>query len=143
MNKNIILIIIKLMDISLTGIYFFMGGVAGSYLISEITPTYAEKSDKELKEIPSYLVFIHICCNIALITIYAYLLRKVIKEIPFIFDGFMGYKHSYLPGEKYGTVLLAFALITYVSQDTYDKVTQLLGRFNIKAHRKTCKKCAK
>ena len=135
MNKNIILSLIKITDISLTGIYFFIGGVIISYFISEITPTYGEKSDKELKEIPSYLVFIHICYNISLITIFAFLLRAIIKKIPFFFNGYMGYKHSNL-SELNGTILLAFSLITYVSQDLDDKVRELLRRFNIKEHRK-------
>ena len=66
MNKNIIFTLIKLLDISLTGIYFFIGGVLISYFVSEITPTYGEKYDEELNKIPSYLVFIHICYDIVL-----------------------------------------------------------------------------
>ena len=46
MNKNIILPIIKLLDISLTGIYFFIGSVLISYFVSEITPTYGENMMK-------------------------------------------------------------------------------------------------
>jgi len=135
MNKNIILPIIKFIDISITGIYFFLGGIIISYFISKITPNYNIQSLEELKKIPSYLVFIHICYNIALITVCAFLLRKCIKRIPFLFDGYMGYVHSDL-SELNGTVLLAFALITYVSQDLDNKVIELLRRFNITVPKK-------
>ena len=86
---------------------------------------------KQINKIPSYLVFIHICYDIVLITIFAFLLRTIIRKIPFLFDGYMGYKHSSL-SELNGTVLLTFSLITYVSQDLDDKVRELLRRFNIK-----------
>jgi len=138
MNKNIIFTLIKLLDISLTGIYFFIGGVLISYFVSETTPTYAEKYAEELNKIPSHLVFIHICYDIVLITVFAFLLRTIIRKIPFLFDGYMGYKHSSL-SELNGTVLLTFALITYVSQDLDDKVRELLRRFNIREKKKPAK----
>ena len=47
----------------------------------------------------------------------------------------MGYVHSDL-SELNGTVLLAFALITYVSQDLDNKVIELLRRFNITVPKK-------
>ena len=120
----------KLIDIALIGIYFFFGGILISHLINRITIRYSDISKKELCKFSTLNIFYHLCKEVILITIFAYILQNIIKYIPFYLHKFIKYKgHETLNME--GTVLLSFALISYVNQDLDNKLETFLSRFGI------------
>ena len=122
--------LLKLIDISLVGIYFFFGGILISHLINRITVTYGEMTKKEIKEISTLVIFYHLCKEVVLITIFAYILQSLVKYIPFYVHKFIKYKgHQTL--NMRGTILLSFALISYVNQDLDNKLKIFLSRFGI------------
>ena len=122
--------LLKLIDISLVGLYFFFGGILISHLINRITVTYGEMSKKDVNNISTLIVFYHLCKEVILITIFAYLLQIFVKYIPFYVHKFIKYKgHQTLNME--GTILLSFALISYVNQDLHNKLETFLSRFGI------------
>ena len=122
--------LLKLIDVSLVGLYFFFGGILVSHLINHITVTYGEMSKKDINNIPTSIVLFHLCKEVVLITIFAYLLQSLVKYIPFYVYKFIKYKgHQTL--NMRGTILLSFALISYVNQDLDNKLKTFLLRFGI------------
>jgi len=128
-------LLVELLDTSLTGIYFFFGGILISHIVQNITITYSKIDHKELKEKDTLKVFLDICYEIALISIFAYILRKIVKNIPFLLDRYKGYKHCNLSALN-GDVFISFAIIFYVNQDLDNKVQEFLKRFNINTDKK-------
>jgi len=122
--------LLKLIDLSLVGLYFFFGGILISYLINRITVTYGEMSKENLNKLPTLIVFYHLCKEVVLVTIFAYLLQILVKYIPFYLYKFIKYK-GYNTLNMESTVLLSFALISYVNQDLDNKLNTFLSRFNI------------
>lgn len=122
--------LLKLVDISLIGLYFFFGGVLISHLINKITLTYGKLSKKEINNIPTLKVFYHLCKEVILITIFAFLLQILVKYIPFYLHKFIKYK-GYNTLNMEGTILLSFAMISYVNQDLDNKLKTFLSRFGI------------
>ena len=122
--------LLKLIDVSLVGLYFFFGGILISHLINRITVTYGEMSKKDINKIPTSIVLFHLCKEVVLITIFAYLLQSLVKYIPFYVHKFIKYK-GYQTLNMRGTILLSFALISYVNQDLDNKLKTFLSRFGI------------
>jgi len=122
--------LLKLIDVCLVSLYFFFGGILISHLINRITVTYGNLSKKDINKIPTSIVFFHLCKEVVLITIFAYLLQSLVKHIPIYIHKFIKYK-EYNTLNMEGTILLSFALISYVNQDLDNKLETFLSRFNI------------
>ena len=84
--------LLKLIDVCLVGLYFFFGGILISHLINRITVTYGNLSKKDINKIPTLIVFFHLCKEVVLITIFAYLLQSLVKHIPIYIHKFIKYK---------------------------------------------------
>lgn len=122
--------LLKLIDVSLVGIYFFFGGILISHLINRITVTYGEMDKKDINKISTLTIFYHLCKEVVLITIFAYILQSLVKHVPFYIHKFIKYKgHQTL--NMRGTILLSFSLISYVNQDLDNKLKTFLSRFGI------------
>tara|TARA_B100000900_G_scaffold415941_1_gene448013 strand:+ start:226 stop:624 length:399 start_codon:yes stop_codon:yes gene_type:complete len=124
----------KIIDISLVGIYFFFGGILISHLINLITITYGDMNKKDIKNISTLKVFYHLCKEVILITIFAYLLQIIIKNIPFYIHKFKKYK-GFNTLNLEDTFLLEFALISYINQDLDNKLNTFLTRLGIKENK--------
>ena len=126
-SDNFMIELVKLLDIALLGIYFFIGGV----IISKIINNYivSEYNEEEYNKKSKLTILGELLINTALITTSAYLLRQLVKKIPFIFDkhcfGNMCYNHKQVMEIK-GGVVIAFAVI--VLQTNYKK--KLVYLFN-------------
>lgn len=124
MSKEITIRSIKMVDISLLGVYYLFGGIVLSLIIDKLFPVYDEEvySNKSSQEI-----FLEVCLNISLIMIIVYILRNIVEKIPFPLDGVAGYEHKRVSEIK-GGVLIAFAVITF-QPNFKNKVTLLINRF--------------
>lgn len=122
--------LLKLIDVSLVGLYFFFGGILISHLINRITVTYGEMDKKELNKLSKLVIFYHLCKEIILITIFAYLLQILVKYIPVYIHKFIKYKGHQTLNMK-GTILFSFAMISYINQDLDNKLKVFLSRFGI------------
>tara|TARA_B100002051_G_scaffold246080_1_gene253916 strand:+ start:314 stop:706 length:393 start_codon:yes stop_codon:yes gene_type:complete len=124
-SKEITIRSIKMVDISLLGVYYLFGGIILSLIIDKLFPVYDEEvyRNKPLLEI-----FLEICLNISLIMIIVYILRNIVGKIPFPFDGVAGYDHKRVSEIK-GGILIAFAIITFQPKFK-NKITLLINRLN-------------
>ena len=108
-QKELIIRGIKLLDISLLGIYYFFGGLLVSLLINKLLPKYDEEKYKKITIVQ--LIF-EISLNVSFIMVSAYFLRKIVQHIPFPLNGYYGYDHNRV-SELKGGVLISFAIISY------------------------------
>ena len=122
--------LLKLIYVSLVCLYFFFGGILISHLINRITVTYGEMDKKELNKLSKLVIFYHLCKEIILITIFAYLLQILVKYIPVYIHKFIKYKGHQTLNMK-GTILFSFAMISYINQDLDNKLKVFLSRFGI------------
>ena len=95
---------IRLLDISILGIYFMLFSIIYAVIIEN---TFIKLFHYYPDTIP-YLFF-QICLYASATMIMAYLIRKLISFIPFPLDGFYGYKHSRV-SELKGGVIFAFSV---------------------------------
>lgn len=91
--------------------------VEGVFVVVGVVHSNEEKDDKH-KHTTMWLSF-KICLQTVLIMLSVYVIRQIVKTIPFIFDGYNGYDHQRLL-ELNGAVILAFVLITLQSNYGYD-----------------------
>ena len=108
-QKELIVRGIKLLDISLLGMYYFFGGILVSVLIDKLLPKY---DDQIYKQKSLLQIILEISLNVSLIMISAYFLRKIVQHIPFPLNGYYGYDHNRV-SELKGGVLISFAIISY------------------------------
>jgi len=124
MSKEITIRSIKMVDISLLGVYYLFGGIILSLIIDKLFPVYDEEVYRNKS---SHEIFLEVCLNISLIMIIVYILRNIVEKIPFPLDGVAGYGHKRVSEIK-GGVLIAFAVITF-QPNFKNKVTLLINRF--------------
>lgn len=124
MSKEITIRSIKMVDISLLGVYYLFGGIILSLIIDKLFPVYDEEVYRNKS---SQEIFLEVCLNISLIMIIVYILRNIVEKIPFPLDGVAGYEHKRVSEIK-GGVLIAFAVITF-QPNFKNKVTLLINRF--------------
>lgn len=114
---------IKMIDISLLGVYYLMCGIISAIVINKIFKEIEESRGDNKQESNSYKAF-RIILRTALIMISAYLMRNIVREIPFLLDGYFGYEHLRLK-EMNGGVIIAFSIIALQSE--YRKDIQSLA----------------
>lgn len=114
---------IKMIDISLLGVYYLICGIISAIVINKIFKEIEESRGDNKQESNSYKAF-RIILRTALIMISAYLMRNIVREIPFLLDGYFGYEHLRLK-EMNGGVIIAFSIIALQSE--YRKDIQSLA----------------
>jgi|SaaInlV_165m_DNA_1040744.scaffolds.fasta_scaffold25039_1 hypothetical protein len=102
---------IKMIDISLLGIYYLIGGILLSNLINRIMPDYNKEEYDSKSKIQ---IILELFANTILIMISAYILRNIVALVPFPLDGVYGYNHSIVK-EVSGGVIISFAVIVLQS----------------------------
>jgi len=103
--------LIKLFDIGLIGVYYFLFGFIASMLLDKANNNFLNMNDSNI-----LIILSKILINIFLIMIIVFYIRFIIKRIPFIFDKMYGFNHN-LVKELNGGVIIAFAL--FFSQNNF------------------------
>lgn len=114
---------IKCFDISFIGLCYLVLSFVFAILLDVI---FHEDEDEKDKQTTLWLS-LKIILQTVLIMLSVYAMRKIVKSIPFAFDGYKGFKHHRLL-ELNGVVILAFVLITLQSNYGYD-LKLLASRF--------------
>ena len=128
MEKKIRLRLIKLGDIGLLGIYYTIGALLIITVFNKFFKFIFDSEKIKLKDVNTPTLVLQICLEAAACGILAYILRHLIRQIPFPFDGMKGYNH-FKTKEINGGVLIAFSIITVFS-DFKDRVNELVSRID-------------
>lgn len=123
LKKEIIIRIIKSLDISLIGIYYLFLGLLASLLINKIF-NYKPSIDninkslfqkkKENKKKSKMDIFMKLCIRVALIMVSVYWIRQIVKRIPSPFNKLYGY-NSKRVSEIQGGAIVAFSILALQS----------------------------
>ena len=124
-TKHYLYYLTKLLDLGLVGVYFLVLGTLCSLLITKLMgdPNHARIQKHESLG----FVVLKVIARTFLIMISASIIRQIVKNIPFPFDGVGGFEHSRVH-ELNGGVLISFAIIEFQPQYRYD-IMHLLSFF--------------
>lgn len=114
---------VKLLDIGLVTIYFFILGLATAKGFDAIMGDFDEDG---YKNTPLWQLFIEIVVQLFALGIIAYILRNIVKLIPYPLDGVAGFNHSRLK-ELDGGEVMALVLILF-QRNLIDKVLYFVKR---------------
>tara|TARA_B100001094_G_C18146853_1_gene781290 strand:+ start:1066 stop:1470 length:405 start_codon:yes stop_codon:yes gene_type:complete len=128
MEKKINLHLIKLSDIGLLGIYYTLGALLMITIFNKFFKLIFDSEKIKLKDVNTSILIFQISLEAAACGILAYILRRLIRNIPFPFDGVQGYNH-FQTKEINGGVLIAFSVITVFS-DFKDRINELVSRID-------------
>jgi hypothetical protein len=116
-------VLVKLLDIGLVTIYFFVLGLAAAKGFDAIMGDFTEEN---YQKTPLWRLFLEIVAQLFALGIIAYVLRNVVKLIPFPLDGVAGFHHTRLK-ELDGGEVMALVLILF-QRNLIDKVLYFVRR---------------
>lgn len=114
---------VKLLDIGLVTIYFFVLGLAAAKGFDSVMGEFKEEN---FDDVPLWMLFLQIVTQLFALGIIAYVLRNVVKMIPFPLDGVAGFHHNRLK-ELDGGEVMALVLILF-QRNLIDKVLYFVKR---------------
>ena len=116
MNSQILFYLNKISAISLLGIYYITFGIILSLLIRKVFDSENNKNKfiEKWDNSSTIRLILHIYLQTIVIMLGAYLIRKIVKNIPYPFDKHFGFEHSRLK-ELNGGVLIAFAIVVFLT----------------------------
>ena len=114
---------VKLLDIGLVTIYFFVLGLAAAKGFDAVMGEFKEDN---FEDVPLWKLFLQIVTQLFALGIIAYILRNVVKLIPFPLDGVAGFHHARLK-ELDGGEVMALVLILF-QRNLIDKVLYFVKR---------------
>ena len=100
---------IKVLDIGLVSVYFFVIGIAFAKLFDYI---YGDFHKEQYKKHTKLRLFLEIVSHLFLLGVVAYFLRNIVERIPFPLDGVAGFEHSRLK-ELEGGHVIAIVMILF------------------------------
>jgi len=100
---------VKLLDIGLTTVYFFVLGILAARMFDS---AFGRFEHKEYKTRSLWLMFIEIIFHLFCLGVVAYALRNIIGLIPYPLNGVAGYDHFRLK-ELEGGEVMALVLILF------------------------------
>jgi len=121
LKKEAIIRSIKMLDIGILTILYFILGYIFSWLINKIYYNF-DSNAKPMK----FLVFLEVCCQIFVIGILVYIIRNVIDLIPFPLEGIYGYQHFRVRELYSGGVALTFGVF-YAQDNIKDKLNYIFN----------------
>ena len=127
--KSVIIRNIKILDIGLLGVYYFIGSVIFVTLFNNMFRKIFKSKKQELKNISTATLIFQTCIQSSVILIASFYLRHFIRAIPYPLEGICDYKHS-MTKEINGGIMLSFAMITTFS-DFKERAVELAKRFEI------------
>jgi hypothetical protein len=123
LKREVIIHSLKIIDISIITILYFVIGFVSSYYINKMYSSI--KINYRL--LPKWVIFIEVCGQLAVIAILVYIIRNLINSIPLPFDGFYGYQHSRVKELNSGGIALGFGLF-YGQSDIKEKMEYIFGK---------------
>ena len=115
--------VLRMIDISILGIMYFVGGLTIAMVMETIFPEY-EKKKYDRMDLHWYIL--ELFGTVSFVMIFAYILRHTIYAIPCAFDGVYGYEHSNVSEAK-GGVIVAFSIFL-LSTNFKEKIKSLVER---------------
>tara|TARA_Y100000389_G_scaffold125559_2_gene122937 strand:+ start:474 stop:902 length:429 start_codon:yes stop_codon:yes gene_type:complete len=128
-TNELMIRLIKVFDIGLLGIYYLFGALLFISFFNGFFKFIYKKKEEDLKKIPTWKLVSQVSIQAACICILGYVLRKIIKSIPFPLEGLYGYEHLRTK-EVNGGVVIAFGMLTAFS-DFKDRVSEITKRLEI------------
>lgn len=113
--KNFIYYINKICGLSFVAIYYLTFGVILSILLERIfrIDESINKVEEKWKKHSTFFLLLQIYFECILIVIGAYLIRNIVKKIPYIFEGYGGFYYRNLR-ECNGTVITTLSIILFL-----------------------------
>lgn len=112
MNEIIGFYIVKMFSIFLISIYYF---IFGSIMSIFVNKSLNHLTDDEINKVNTFKLLLDILTTFGIIGLGFYFIRLIVKNIPYIFDGWFGYQHSRLK-EAGGGIMTAFIIFSYQSK---------------------------
>lgn len=128
-KKNLMLRNIKILDIGLLGMYYFIGSLVFITLFNKFFRTIFQTDKYHIKKVSTLTLFLQTCFQAGSISIVSFYLRHFVRGIPYIFNGRYGYNHLRTK-EINGGVVIAFAMITVFS-DFKERAVELATRLEL------------
>jgi hypothetical protein len=104
-KKEFVLRSIKIFDVAILTILYFVIGYILSWIINKMYYNFDETEYHN-----KFLVFLEICAQVAILGILIYLIRNFINILPFPFQGIYGYEHKNVKELQSGGVAVAFGV---------------------------------
>ena len=120
---------IKILDIGLLGMYYFIGSLVFITLFNKFFRTIFQTDKYPIKKVSTLTLFLQTCFQAGSISIVSFYLRHFVRGIPYIFNGRYGYNHLRTK-EINGGVVIAFAMITVFS-DFKERAVELATRLEL------------
>lgn len=114
---------VKLLDIGLVTVYFFVFGLIIAKLFDGFIGGFDEK---DYKDISVWWIAIEIIFQLIVIGIVCYGLRNIVSNIPFPLDGVGGFDHSRLKELEGGEVLIVVLIM--FQKNFYEKVSYFINK---------------
>jgi ABC-type Mn2+/Zn2+ transport system permease subunit len=125
MDKKLGFYFTKSFAIFLMSIYFFIFGSIMSIIVNKLMRNVTD--EKELKSETTSKLILDILFTFGIIGLGFYFIRIYVKNIPYIFEGAFGYRHSQLK-EATGGVIIGFIIFIYQGK-LIKKINELQRRF--------------
>ena len=125
---HLILRLIKIFDIGLLGVYYFIGAIIFITFFNGFFKRLYNTKEKPIKETSTIILFFQTCFQTAVIAMIAFFVRHFVRNIPFPLQGVKGYDH-FRTKEINGGIVIAFAMITVFS-DFKNRAVELASRFD-------------
>tara|TARA_B100000029_G_scaffold507466_1_gene592142 strand:+ start:3610 stop:4056 length:447 start_codon:yes stop_codon:yes gene_type:complete len=124
--NSIMLRNIKIIDIGLLGIYYFVGSIIFISIFNKFFRTLFKTDKYPVEKVSTKTLFLQACLQAGSISIISFYLRHFVRSIPYVFNGMYGYDHTRTK-EINGGVVIAFAMITVFS-DFKERALELTKR---------------
>ena len=96
-------------DVILVSVYYLVFGFLASLLVNHVIELFDEDADK-YATFPTWRLGLEVGAHVVVLAVVFYLLRLLIRRIPFPWDGHRGYDHSTLYEIDGGIVLVVVIL---------------------------------
>lgn len=121
LKKEAIIRSIKMMDIGILTVLYFILGYIFSRLINKIYNNF-DPNTAPMK----FLLFLEICGQLFIIGILVYILRNIIELIPFPLEGIYGYQHTKVRELYSGGIALTFGIF-YAQENIKQKLNYIFN----------------
>ena len=116
-------VLVKLLDIGLVTVYFFVLGLAAAKAFDGVMGDFAEDNYEQISILQ---LFVEIVLQLFALGVISYVLRNLVRLIPFPLDGVAGFHHDRLK-ELDGGEVMALVLILF-QHNLIDKVLYFVRR---------------
>lgn len=122
LEKEAVIRSIKMLDISLLTILYFLLGYVCSWAINKLYFEF-DPNDSHNK----ILVILEVCLQIGIIGIIIYIIRNIIGLIPFPLEGVYGYKHKLVKELYSGGIAISFGVF-FAQYNIKEKMDYILNK---------------